>query len=79
MWKFKRTREREYLTGIPARDLEDAEVEALSQEDRERLEASGLYRHVEPESVATSSPRDAENVGETPAFRRTTTTRGGER
>jgi hypothetical protein len=49
MWKFKRTREREYLSGIMARDLEDAEVEALSTGDRERMEASGLYRHVDDE------------------------------
>lgn len=47
MWKFKRTREHEYLTGIPARDLEDAEVDALSKDDRERMEASGLYRQPE--------------------------------
>lgn len=64
MWKFKRTREREYLSGIPARDLSDAEVEALSKDDRERFDASGLYRQVEDE------PTD-----DKPATRRT---RGGE-
>lgn len=56
MWKFKRTREREYLTGIPARDLEDAEVEALSKDDRERMEASGLYRQAEEAPTEPARP-----------------------
>lgn len=56
MWKFKRTREREYLTGIPARDLEDDEVGALADEDRARLEASGLYRRVDDAPPADEKP-----------------------
>lgn len=62
MWKFKRTREHEYLTGIPARDLEDAEVDALSAEDRARLEASGLYRQAEVETAP--EPRRSMRGGE---------------
>jgi hypothetical protein len=65
MWKFKRTREHEYLTGIPARDLTDEEVAALSAEDMARLEASGLYRHVddEPQPEVQSGRRRGEKGG----------------
>lgn len=57
MWKFKRTRAHEYLTGVPARDLTDDEWAALPEDRRAEAEATGLYRHVDDEP-ATEAERD---------------------
>lgn len=39
----KPSRPDEYLAGIPNRSLETEEFDALSKEDQERVESSGLY------------------------------------
>lgn len=65
MWKFTHTREREYLTGIPARDLTDDEVADLSEADRERIEVSPLYRHVDDEPTKTAEQAVTDGKGAT--------------
>ncbi len=50
MWHFKRTRDGGYLTGIPARDLTDAEVDKLPKADRATFDANvngprPIYEH----------------------------------
>ncbi len=61
----------EFLNGIPARDLSDDEFDALSDEQRESLMASDLYK-VRPEKEASEakssdSGKDTDSKTDQPA------------
>lgn len=48
IYHFVKTRDGGYHSGIPARDLTDEDVKALSDEQLAVVEASPLYRKIEP-------------------------------
>lgn len=50
MADYKYVGKGDYITGVPARDLEDDEVKALDKETRAALTASGLYERKETKS-----------------------------
>lgn len=60
VYHFVRTREGGYHTGIPARDLTDEDVKNLTDEQRAVVEASPLYRKLEPDKPANRTPRGGE-------------------
>lgn len=47
IYHFVKTREGGYHSGIPSRDLTEADVKALTDEQRATVEASKLYRKIE--------------------------------
>jgi len=53
--------ENEYYTGIPARDLTEEDVAALTDEQRELIEAGTLY---EPAAVKATRSRSKAKNGE---------------
>lgn len=65
VYHFVKTRAGEYHTGIPARDLTEADVEALSKEQRQTVEASPVYRRIERKPADGAKPSGpAEKGGE---------------
>ena len=50
----------EFLAGIPARDLEDADWDALSEEQQEAVTASPLYRVRGTKAAAAPAPEAPE-------------------
>lgn len=59
MRKFKPPTERDYLFGIPARDLSDEEYAALSKEDQKRVDKSGLWSAPPEKKPAEKGVSDA--------------------
>lgn len=48
----------EFLNGVPARDLQDNEYDALSTEQKHDVRHSGLYKMAEPKPKAEAKPKD---------------------
>ena len=53
-----------FLVGVPARDLDPEEVDALTDDQVRNVEASGLYRKTRP---ASSTAADVGSQQEKPA------------
>lgn len=49
----------EYLTGVPARDLQDDEYDALDRRQRAAVRDSGLYKMSEPKSKKADREEEA--------------------
>lgn len=61
IYHFVKTRAAEYHSGIPARDLTEADLKDMTDEQRATIEASPLYRKIEaPPSQAPRSARKAD-------------------
>lgn len=56
IYHFVKTRAGEYHTGIPARDLTEEDLKALSQEQLAVVEASPLYREIEERPAEPERP-----------------------
>lgn len=54
MWKYKGEG---FVVGIPARDITEAEYNAMNKEDQQTVKTCGLY---ELEKKTKSSPRETE-------------------
>lgn len=67
VYHFVKTRAGEYHSGIPARDLTEADLKGMTDEQRGTVEASPLYRRIERPPTATSGADDASVAGRAPA------------
>lgn len=47
VYHFVKTREREYVTGIPARDLKQEDLDGMTAEQLAAVEVSPLYKRIE--------------------------------
>lgn len=65
VYKFRKTREGGYHSGIPARDLTEEDLKLMTDEQRATVEASRLYRKVEAEPERPApEPRRSMRGGE---------------
>lgn len=53
--RYRYTGDGAFLPGIPARDLTDEDVQALTPEQRAEVEASAIYEAVAPTATARRS------------------------